>query len=119
MSLRYAGGKQPITALSGGNQQKVILARWLAMGPRILLLNDPTRGVDISAKREIYRAIREQAAAGVAVVLLSTEIDELIELVDRVLVFREGTVGCELAHRDVTRERLVAEFFGVTDRIIA
>ena len=89
-----------------------MLARWLAARPRVLLLNDPTRGVDIGAKRDIYELLVELAAEGVAVVMLSTEVDEHVELMDRVLVFREHEVFAELAREQVTRESLVAAFFG-------
>jgi ABC-type sugar transport system ATPase subunit len=98
--------------LSGGNQQKVILARWLASHPKVLLLNDPTRGVDIGAKRDIYELLVGLAREGVAVVMLSTEVDEHVELMDRVLVFREHEVFAELPRERVTRESLVSAFFG-------
>jgi ABC-type sugar transport system ATPase subunit len=101
-----------ITSLSGGNQQKVVIARWLAMAPRVLLLNDPTRGVDAGTKRDIYRVLTEAAAEGTAVVMLSTELIELVELMDRVLVFREGHLSTELARAELTRTRLVASYFG-------
>ena len=102
----------PITTLSGGNQQKVVIARWLASGPRVLLLNDPTRGIDIGAKRDLYALLGELANHGLAVVMLSTELDEHIELMDRVLVFREGDLFREIPRREVSRESLVAAFFG-------
>jgi ABC-type sugar transport system ATPase subunit len=102
----------PITSLSGGNQQKVVIARWLAMNPRILLLNDPTRGVDAGTKRDIYRVLTDAAADGTAIVMLSTELIELIELMDRVLVFREGQLFCELGRSELTRTRLVESYFG-------
>jgi len=102
----------PITALSGGNQQKVVMARWLAARPRILLLNDPTRGVDMAAKRDIYALLRSLVAEGIAIVMVSTELDELVELMDRVLVFREHSLFAELDRKDLSRETLVARFFG-------
>ncbi|MGH2849835.1 MAG: ATP-binding cassette domain-containing protein, partial [Solirubrobacteraceae bacterium] len=104
-----------ITSLSGGNQQKVVVARWLATNPRALLLNDPTRGVDAGTKSDIYQALNEAAAAGVAVVMLSTEVIELVELMDRVLVFREGDLFRELSGDRLTREQLVASYFGRED----
>ena len=88
------------------------MARWLAAEPAVLLLNDPTRGVDLNAKRDLYRLLTGLAAEGVAVVMLSTEVDELIELMDRVLVFREGSVFAEFDRHELSRERLVASFFG-------
>jgi ABC-type sugar transport system ATPase subunit len=116
---RYAGllrmqlpnSAQPITVLSGGNQQKVIVARWLASSPRILLLNDPTRGVDLGAKRDLYALLEQLTGQGAAVVMLSTEIDEHVELMDRVLVFREGSVSSIVPRERLTREILVSAFF--------
>jgi ABC-type sugar transport system ATPase subunit len=102
----------PITTLSGGNQQKVIIARWLTFGPRILLLNDPTRGIDIGAKTDLYGLFGALAAQGLAVVMLSTELDEHVELMDRVLVFREHELFREFDRSEVTREGLVSAFFG-------
>jgi ABC-type sugar transport system ATPase subunit len=101
-----------ITTLSGGNQQRVILARWLAFGPRILLLNDPTRGVDINAKNDLYALLRTLSGQKLAVVMLSTELDEHVELMDRVLVFREHELFRELGRSELSREALVAAFFG-------
>jgi ABC-type sugar transport system ATPase subunit len=101
-----------IMTLSGGNQQKVIIARWLAYGPRVLLLNDPTRGIDIGAKNDLYALFGALAAEGLAVVMLSTELDEHVELMDRVLVFREHELFKEFDRSEVTRERLVSAFFG-------
>ena len=101
-----------ITTLSGGNQQRVILARWLAFGPRILLLNDPTRGIDINAKRDLYALFSALAGESLAIVMLSTELDEHVELMDRVLVFREHELSRELDRGELSREALVAAFFG-------
>ena len=103
---------QPIDTLSGGNQQKVIIARLLAASPRVLLLNDPTRGIDLGAKRDLYALLVELTGAGVAVVMLSSEVDELVELMDRVLVFREHRLFCELEHQEIDRKALIASFFG-------
>jgi len=101
-----------ITTLSGGNQQKVVMARWLATEPRVLLLNDPTRGVDIGAKRDLYDLLLDLAGHGVAIVMLSTEVDEHVELMDRVLVFREGQVNKELQRDGLCRESIIGAFFG-------
>ncbi|HVV58333.1 MAG TPA: sugar ABC transporter ATP-binding protein [Gaiellaceae bacterium] len=112
LTIRTPSGSAPITALSGGNQQKVVISRWLAAEPRILLLNDPTRGIDLGAKRDIYDLLGRLSREGVAVVMLSTEVDELLELMDRVLVFREHELFAELPRRELERERLVGAFFG-------
>ncbi|MFC1401014.1 MULTISPECIES: sugar ABC transporter ATP-binding protein [Streptacidiphilus] len=114
LKIRMGRGSDPVSTLSGGNQQKVVIARWLARDPQVLLLNDPTRGVDIGAKRDIYALLAELTARGVAVVMLSTEVDEHIELMDRVLVFREGALSATLTRAELTRQSLVAAFFGRT-----
>jgi ABC-type sugar transport system ATPase subunit len=101
-----------ITTLSGGNQQRVIIARWLAFGPRVLLLNDPTRGIDVNAKNDLYALFGALASENLAVVMLSTELDEHVELMDRVLVFREHELFRELDRGELSREALVAAFFG-------
>jgi ABC-type sugar transport system ATPase subunit len=101
-----------ITTLSGGNQQKVIIARWLASEPRILLLNDPTRGIDVNAKADLYRLLTRLASEGLAVVMLSTELDEHVELMDRVLVFREHELVNEIPRADLSRQALLSSFFG-------
>jgi ABC-type sugar transport system ATPase subunit len=101
-----------ITTLSGGNQQKVVMARWLATDPKVLLLNDPTRGVDIGAKRDLYELLLDLAGRGVAIVMLSTEVDEHVELMDRVLVFREGTISKEISRGELSRPSIVGAFFG-------
>jgi ABC-type sugar transport system ATPase subunit/ribose/xylose/arabinose/galactoside ABC-type transport system permease subunit len=111
LKIRLGRDTDAITTLSGGNQQKVVIARALASGPRVLLLNDPTRGVDIGAKRDIYALLRELAASGLAIVMLSTEVDEHLELMDRVLVFRDGRPAAELRRKDLSRSSIVGEFF--------
>jgi ABC-type sugar transport system ATPase subunit len=112
LGVRMGKPTDLITTLSGGNQQKVIIARWLAREPRILLLNDPTRGIDLGAKRDIYALLDQLAAEGVAVVMLSTEVDEHVELMDRVLVFREGTVSAVMERARLSRAALVSAYFG-------
>jgi ABC-type sugar transport system ATPase subunit len=98
--------------LSGGNQQKLILARWLATEPEVLLLNDPTRGVDLRTKRELYALFKDLARSAVTIVMLSTEVDELISLCDRVVVFHAGSCSAVLSGKQITRENLVASYFG-------
>lgn len=112
LSIKYGHASDPITTLSGGNQQKVILARWLATDPRVLLLNDPTRGIDIRAKRDLYRVAIDLANQGLAVVMLSSEMDEHIELMDKVWVFREMDLFAEIDRSELSREKLVSAYFG-------
>jgi ABC-type sugar transport system ATPase subunit len=111
-AIKAARPSVPITSLSGGNQQKLLIARWLATEPRVLLLNDPTRGVDHATKQDIYARLHEIAAKGIAIVMLSTEVDELLTHMDRVLVFREGTLFTEFGRDDLNQQRLIASFFG-------
>jgi ABC-type sugar transport system ATPase subunit len=112
LKLRAGASSDEITSLSGGNQQKVIIARWLAQEPRILLLNDPTRGVDIVTKRDLYASLTELADGGAAVLFLSTEVEELTNICHRILVFRRQTVYAELAG-DAKAHDVVASMFGV------
>jgi ABC-type sugar transport system ATPase subunit len=112
LRIRLTNELDLITTLSGGNQQKVIIACRLASEPRVLVLNDPTRGVDPGTKQDIYRLLVKLCDDGVAVVLLSSDLEEHILLVDRVLVFREGTVSAELAHEQLSRATLLAALFG-------
>jgi ABC-type sugar transport system ATPase subunit len=105
--------------LSGGNQQKVVLARWLAARCRVLILDEPTRGVDVGAKAEIHQLIDELVAAGHAVLLISSELGEVIKLSTRVLVLRAGRMAGELARSEATQERIVRLMGGVGDGGIA
>jgi ribose transport system ATP-binding protein len=116
LSIKLGNTNDAITTLSGGNQQKVVVARWLATNPRVLLLNDPTRGIDIGAKRDMYALLAELAEQGMGIVMLSTEVDEQVELMDRVLVFREHEMVRELSRKELTRNGLVAAFFGQDGR---
>lgn len=103
-----------VFALSGGNQQKVLFAKWLAFGGRVLLIDEPTRGVDVGAKASIHNLIAEVAAQGVAVVLVSSEHDEIVRLAHRVLVMRTGRIVEELSGDDVTESRIVHAAFEAT-----
>ena len=96
LSIRVPHAKVNAGALSGGNQQKVLLSRLLQTQPRVLILDEPTRGVDIGAKSEIYRIINELAKSGVAIIVISSELPEIIGVADRVLVMREGEIAGEL-----------------------
>jgi ABC-type sugar transport system ATPase subunit len=112
MELVFGRDSDAITTLSGGNQQKVLVARWLDAGPRVLLLNDPTRGIDIGAKSDFYSLLAKLVDEGLAVVMLSSELDEHVDLMDRVLVFREHALFREIDRSSLSRPELVASFFG-------
>ncbi|HEY9226924.1 MAG TPA: ATP-binding cassette domain-containing protein, partial [Gemmatimonadaceae bacterium] len=96
----------PVHALSGGNQQKTVLARWLATKPKVLILDEPTHGVDVGAKAEIYELIRGLAREGIAILLISSELPEILALSSRIVVMRQGRVAATLSH-DEANERLV------------
>jgi L-arabinose transport system ATP-binding protein len=99
---------QAVGKLSGGNQQKVVFARWQARGPKVLILDEPTRGIDVGAKAEIYRLIESLADQGLAILLISSEMPELLGLADRVIVMQDGTVSGELAWQEATEEAVLA-----------
>lgn len=113
LGLRLSAVEVAASTLSGGNQQKVVLARWLARKPRILILDEPTRGVDVGAKAEIYQLIRTIASEGVAVLVVSSELTEVLGLADRIVVMREGYGVGELAAADATEKRVMAMATGV------
>jgi ABC-type sugar transport system ATPase subunit len=110
--LKSAGLRQRLWRLSGGNQQKVMFARAIAGSPHVLLLDEPTRGVDVGAKFDIHNLLRELAASGAAIVLASTDLDELIGLTDRIAVLREGRISTIVASRGLTQQRLLAYCYG-------
>ncbi|TIL78520.1 MAG: sugar ABC transporter ATP-binding protein, partial [Mesorhizobium sp.] len=108
-----------VGTLSGGNQQKVALAKWMPHHPLALLLNDPTRGVDVETKREIYMMLRSFAAAGKAVVLLSSDTPELVHLCDRVAVVREGQIVAMLERGALSEEAIVSAAMGAEHQKVA
>ena len=97
----------PVSSLSGGNQQKVILARWLLTKPKVLLLDEPTRGIDVGAKEEIYLLINELAASGLAVVVISSELPEVMGISDRIITICEGRLTGEISKEEATQEKLL------------
>jgi putative xylitol transport system ATP-binding protein len=105
--VKTASDKLSVSGLSGGNQQKVVLAKWFLTEPKVLLMDEPTRGVDVGAKREIYSVMSEFASSGGTVVLVSSEIEEVLGMADRVLVIRDGEVSGVLARQDLTAEALL------------
>lgn len=107
LDIRTAGREKRIGELSGGNQQKAILARWLAMSPRFLILDEPTRGIDVGAHAEIVRLIHELTAQGMSLLVISSEIDELIAVSDRVIVLRDRRHVAELTGADIAPDRIV------------
>jgi putative xylitol transport system ATP-binding protein len=96
----------PVRQMSGGNQQKVVLGKWIQTDPRVLLLDEPTRGIDVGAKREMYQFMSEFARDGRAVVMVSSEIPEVLGMSDRVVVFRRGRIAGELSGEELDQTNL-------------
>ncbi|MDY0975674.1 D-xylose ABC transporter ATP-binding protein [Massilia sp. CFBP9012] len=112
LALKTASPALPITALSGGNQQKAVLARMLLTGPKVLILDEPTRGVDVGAKFEIYRLMLELAAQGIAIVMVSSELAEVLGVSDRVLVLQEGRLRGDFLNDGLSQETVLAAALG-------
>lgn len=115
LGVRTSGPDQPIRELSGGNQQKVLLARWLCLNPKLLILDEPTRGIDVGAKVEIQSLIDELARDGLGVLMISSELEELIEGGDRVIVMREGRTVAQLSRQDATQDAIIDAMVHGTD----
>ncbi len=107
LQVKAASGDVEASTLSGGNQQKLVLGKWLAADPAVLILDEPTRGVDVGARTEVYRLIRAQAAEGRATLVISSDLPELLQLCDRLLVMRAGRIAGELNRSDATQERVL------------
>ena len=107
MGVKTPGDDQVVRYLSGGNQQKVVLGKWLAMKPKLLLLDEPTRGIDVGAKREIYALMEELASTGVAILFVSSEMEEILGMADRAIVMHEGRITGELSREELTEENVM------------
>jgi ABC-type sugar transport system ATPase subunit len=108
LNIRMASGDQLVGNLSGGNQQKVVLARWLALRPKVLIVDEPTRGIDVGAKVEVHNLLFQMAASGIAVIVISSELPEVLALADRIVTMREGHVTGEILRADADQEKLMA-----------
>jgi ABC-type sugar transport system ATPase subunit/ribose/xylose/arabinose/galactoside ABC-type transport system permease subunit len=107
LRLRFSSFDQPVQTLSGGNQQKVVLAKWLATQPRVLILDEPTQGIDVQTKAEVHSMIADLAKQGLAIILISSELPELLGMCDRIIVLREGRVTAELAGNQTSQEEVM------------
>ena len=104
LSIKARSEHDEILNLSGGNQQKVVMAKWLMTKPRVLLLDEPTRGIDVGAKNQIYQIMTELARQGIAIVMISSELPELVGMCDRFIVLAEGQMKAELSRKDADEE---------------
>ncbi|MFN3251185.1 sugar ABC transporter ATP-binding protein [Roseibium album] len=115
LELKHGGLELPVSSLSGGNQQKVVLAKWLAIKPRCLLLADPTRGIDVKTKTQIYQMLRRLADEGTAILLLSTDYEELIQLCDETHIFYAGRLAASMSGDNMTAQNIIAASLNVTE----
>jgi ABC-type sugar transport system ATPase subunit len=107
LKISTPGVEQEVRRLSGGNQQKTLLAKWLAIRPRVLIVDEPTRGIDVGAKRDIHYLLRALADEGVGVIMISSELPEILGMSDRVLVMHEGAIVAEIAAADANEETIM------------
>lgn len=112
LDIRTSGILQLVRNLSGGNQQKVVLAKWMATRPRVLILDEPTKGIDVQAKTAVYRLMNDLAAEGLGIILISSELPEIIGMSDRILVMHEGTITAEFERGEVTQEQILQAAIG-------
>ena len=115
LNLKMAGLEEPVSSLSGGNAQKVVIGKWLMRDPQILLMDDPTKGVDVGTKAEFYALLTRLSEEGKTILFYSSDDEELVGLCDRVLVLHDGMVSTELAGETLTRENLIAASLGVAE----
>jgi ABC-type sugar transport system ATPase subunit len=112
LGIRAASLDQEVRALSGGNQQKVVLAKWVETRPKVMLLDEPTLGVDVGAKHEIYSLMNELTAQGMSILLITSELPELLAMSDRILVMHRGRVTAEFSRAEATQEKLMQAAMG-------
>ena len=112
LQIKYGRLSNPVSSLSGGNQQKVVLAKWLARRPSLLIVDEPTRGIDVGTKAEVHRLLDELAGEGVAILMISSELPEVLRVADRILVMREGRLVAEFDHRVASEETILAAATG-------
>jgi ribose transport system ATP-binding protein len=107
LSIKTPSLETPVSSMSGGNQQKTILARWLNIGVRVLILDEPTRGIDVGSKHQIYQIMAELTEQGVGLIMISSELPEVLGMSDRILVMRDGRLEKELARQEASEERIM------------
>ena len=112
LSIRTPSIDQPVQYLSGGNQQRVVIAKWLATNPKLLLVDEPTRGIDVGAKAAIHALLNELAKKGVAILMISSELPEILAMSDRILVMHQGQLKAELIGKKATEEEVMRYAIG-------
>ena len=112
LKIKYGRLKGPVSMLSGGNQQKVVLAKWLGRRPAVLIVDEPTRGIDVATKAEVHHLLLQLARDGVGILMISSELPEVLRVADRMLVMREGRLVAEFDHAHASEETIVAAATG-------
>ena len=107
LGIKLADGDQPVRTLSGGNQQKVVIAKWVGRHPEVIIMDEPTRGIDVGAKRDIYELMNELTASGVSIIMVSSELPEVLGMSDRIVVVHEGRIAGELLHDEADQEKIM------------
>ena len=107
LNISMSGPDQRVRNLSGGNQQKVVLARWLALSPQVLIVDEPTRGIDVAAKAEVHQLLDEMARNGIAIIMISSELPEILGMSDRIIALRNGRLTGEFSRAEASEERLM------------
>jgi rhamnose transport system ATP-binding protein len=108
LSIKFNNQADPVDRLSGGNQQKTVLAKWLATNPNLLIVDEPTRGIDVATKAEVHRLVNQAASEGKAVLMISSELPEVLGMADRIIVMREGRQVAEFSRKEATQEKIIA-----------
>ena len=116
LDLRASSLSQDVATLSGGNQQKVVIAKWLATKPKVIILDEPTKGIDIGSKAAVHAFMSELAREGLAVVMVSSELPEVLGMADRIIVMREGRMAGEFSRAEATPEKLVRAAAGIVEK---
>jgi rhamnose transport system ATP-binding protein len=112
LKIKYGRLTDPVAMLSGGNQQKVVLAKWLGRKPSVLIVDEPTRGIDVGTKAEVHNLLTELARDGVGILMISSELPEVLGVSDRILVMREGALVAEFSHADASEEAVMSAAMG-------
>ncbi|WP_256432994.1 ATP-binding cassette domain-containing protein [Spirosoma foliorum] len=115
MRIKTPSEKQVAKNLSGGNQQKIVLSKWLATNPKLLMLDEPTRGIDVNAKNEIYKLILQLADEGMGIIVVSSELPEILAISDRILVLCEGTLTAEMAIADASEDLILKAAISISN----
>lgn len=119
LDLRAASLDQDIGNLSGGNQQKVVIAKWLATQPKVIILDEPTKGIDIGSKAAVHEFMSELASKGLAIIMVSSELPEILGMADRVIVMRDGIIADEFDRGNMSAEQLVRAAAGIDEKAVA